>query len=86
MLDAVPVRVGDRCGWWGERFWRRVGGRNDGEIVIGWEEGVPIAVVVRVKDGKILVIGSTEVASAFKDGGASLLVGLDVMLFGEDDI
>ncbi len=29
MLDAVPVRVGDRRGWWGEQDWTRVGvGKN----------------------------------------------------------
>jgi hypothetical protein len=59
VLDEVPVRGGDLCGWRGERFWRRVGGRNDGESVIGREEGVLIAVVVRVNDGKMPVVGST---------------------------
>jgi hypothetical protein len=34
MLDAVLVRVRDWRGWWGERDWRRVGGRNDGEFVV----------------------------------------------------
>jgi hypothetical protein len=34
MLDEVPGGVKDWCGWWGERDWRRVGGRNDGEFVI----------------------------------------------------
>jgi hypothetical protein len=84
MLDAVPVRVWDQCGWWGERFWRRVGRRNDGEFVIGREEGVLIAVVIEVDDGKMPVVGSTGVAPTFKNGGASLVVDLDVML-GEDD-
>ncbi len=37
MLDVVPVRVRDRRGWWGERGWRRVGGRNDDEFVIRME-------------------------------------------------
>ncbi len=84
LLDAVPVRVKDQCGWWGERFWRRVGGRNDGEFVIRREEGVLIAVVIKVDDGKIPGIGSTRVTPTFTDGGASLVVGLDLML-GEDD-
>ncbi len=34
MLEVVPVRVGDRRGWWGERDQRRVGGRNDGGFFI----------------------------------------------------
>jgi hypothetical protein len=84
MLDAVPVRVGDRRGWWGERFWRRVGGRNDGEFVIRREEEVLIAVVIGVNDGKMPVVGSTGVAPTFEDGGTSLVVSLDVML-GEDN-
>jgi hypothetical protein len=75
MLDAVPVRVGDQCGWWEERFWRWVGGRKDGEFVIGREEGVLIAVVVGVNDGKMPVVGSTGVVPTFEDGGASLVVG-----------
>ncbi len=40
--------------------------------------------MVGVDNGKMPVIGSTGVMSTFKDGGASLVVGLDVML-GEDD-
>jgi hypothetical protein len=61
-----------------------VGGRNDGEFVIGREEGVLIAVVVGVNDGKMPVVGSTGVTPTFKDGGLSLVDCLDVML-GEDD-
>ncbi len=41
--------------------------------------------MVGVDDGKMPVIGSTGVTPTFKDSGASLVVGLDVML-GEDDI
>ena len=63
---------------------RRVGGRNDGEFVIGREEGVLIAFVVGVNDGKMPFVGSTRVMSTFKDGGLSLVDCLDVML-GEDD-
>ncbi len=63
---------------------RRVGGRNDGEFIIRREEGVLIAVVVGVDNGKMPVISSTRVMPTFKDGGASLVVCLDVML-GEDD-
>ncbi len=37
MLDAVPVRVGDCCSWRGEMDRRRVGGRNDGGVIIRWE-------------------------------------------------
>ncbi len=59
---------------------RRVGGRNDGEFVIGREKGVLIAVVVGVDDGKMPVVGSTGVMPTFKDGGASLVEGLDIML------
>jgi hypothetical protein len=59
-------------------------GGNDGEFVIGREEGVLIAVVVGVDLGKMQVIGSTRVTPAFKDGGTSLVDCLDVM-FGEDD-
>jgi hypothetical protein len=84
MLDAVPVGVGDWCGWQGERFWRRARGRNDCEFLIGKEEGVLFTVVVRVNNGKMLVVGSTGVMPTFEDGGASLGVGLDVML-GKDD-
>ncbi len=40
--------------------------------------------MVGVDDGKMSVIGSTRVMPTFKDGGAGLVVGLDVML-GEDD-
>ncbi len=61
-----------------------MGGRNDGEFVIGREEGVLIAVVVGVNDGKMPVVGSTGVTPTFKDGGLSLVDCLDVML-GEDD-
>jgi hypothetical protein len=61
-----------------------VGGWNDGEFVIGREEGVIIAVVVEVNDGKMPVVGSTRVTPTFEDGGASLVIGLDIML-GEDD-
>ncbi len=63
---------------------RRVWGRNDGEFVFGREEGVLIAVVVRVPNGKMPVGGSTGVTPTFKDSGTSLVVGLDIML-GEDD-
>ncbi len=55
---------------------RRVGGRNDGEFVSGREEGVLIAIVVRVNDGKMPVIGSTGVTPTFEDGSTSLVVGL----------
>jgi hypothetical protein len=85
VLDAVPVGVGDWCGWQGERFWRRVRGRNDGEFVNGREEGVLIAVVVGVNNGKMPVVGSTGAMPAFEDGGVSLVVGLDIMLGEEDD-
>ncbi len=60
------------------------GGRNYGEFVIRGEEGVLIAVVVGVDNEKMPVVGSTGVTPTFEDGGASLVVGLDVML-GEDD-
>ncbi len=63
---------------------RRVGGRNDGEFVIGREEGLLIAVVVGVDNGKMPVLGSTGVMPTLEDGGTSLVVGLDIML-GEDD-
>jgi hypothetical protein len=79
-----PVRLGAWCGWRGERFWRRVGGRNDGEFIIGREEGVLIPVVVRVNNGKMPVVGSNGIMPTFENGGASLVVGLDIML-GEDD-
>ncbi len=57
---------------------------NDGEFIIGREEGVLIAVVIGVDDGKMPAVGSARVALSFKEGSASLGVGLDVML-GEDD-
>jgi hypothetical protein len=82
--DAVPVGVRDWCNWWGIGFWRKVGGRNDGEFVIGREEGVLIVVVVGVNDGKVPVVGSTGVTPTFEDGGPSMVDCLDVML-GEDD-
>ncbi len=84
MPDAFPVGVGDWWCWQGWRFWRRVGGRNAGEFVIGREEGVLITVVVRVNDGKMPVLGSTRVTPTFEDGGSGLVDCLDVML-GEDD-
>jgi hypothetical protein len=59
-------------------------GEEDGEVVIGREEGVLIAVAVGVDDGKMPVVGSTRVMPTFKDGGASLVIGLDIML-GEDN-
>jgi hypothetical protein len=68
----------------GVEILEKVGGRNDGEFVIRREEEVLIAVVARVHDGKIPVVGSTGVTPTFEDGGASLDVGLDIML-GEDD-
>jgi hypothetical protein len=61
VLDAIPVRVGDRCGWWWERYWRRIRGKNDGEFIIGKEEEVLIAVVVGVNNGKMPVVGTTGV-------------------------
>jgi hypothetical protein len=48
---------------------------NDGEFVIGREEGVLIAVVVGVNDGKM---------PTFEDDGTSLVDCLEVM-HGEDD-
>jgi hypothetical protein len=53
-------------------------------FVIGREEGVLIAVVVGVNDGKMPVVGSTGVTPTFKDGGPGLVDCLDVIL-GEDD-
>jgi hypothetical protein len=47
-------------------------------------KGVVIAVVIRIDDGKMLVVGSNGVAPTFKDDGTSLVLGLDVML-GEAD-
>ncbi len=40
--------------------------------------------MIRIDDEKMPVIGSTKVVPTFKDGGARLVVGLDVVL-GEDD-
>ncbi len=40
--------------------------------------------MIRVNDGEMPVVDSTGVAPTFKDGGTSLVLGLDVML-GEDD-
>jgi hypothetical protein len=38
MLDPVSVSVVDCCDcWWGERDRRKVGGRNDGGVVVRWE-------------------------------------------------
>ncbi len=48
------------------------------------EEGVLIAVVVKVDNEKMPVVGSTGVTPTFKDCGASLVVCFDIML-GEDD-
>ena len=59
---------------------RRVGGRNDGEFVIGREEGVLIAVVVGVNNGKMPFVGSSGVTPTFEDDGTSLVIGLDIML------
>ncbi len=64
---------------------RRVGGRNNGEFNFGREEGVLIAVVVGVNNGKMPVVGSTRVTPTFEDGGTSLVNCLDIMLLGEDD-
>jgi hypothetical protein len=62
----------------------RVGGKSAGEFVIRGEEGVLIAVVVGVNDGKMPVVGSTGVMPTFEDGGPDLVDCLDVFL-GEDD-
>ncbi len=59
-------------------------GRNAGEFIIKREEGVLIAVVVGVNDGKMPVIGSTGVMPTFEDGGPGLVDCLDIIL-GEDD-
>ncbi len=40
--------------------------------------------MVGVNNGKLPVVGSTRVTPTFKDSGASLVIGFDVML-GEDD-
>ncbi len=40
--------------------------------------------MIGVNNGKMPVVGSTGVTPTFKDGGASMVVGLDFML-GEDD-
>ncbi len=58
--------------------------RNAGEFVIGREEGVLIAVVVGVDNGKMPVPGSTGVMPTFEDGGPGFVDCLDVIL-GEDD-
>jgi hypothetical protein len=60
-----------------------VQGRNAGEFVIGREEGVLIAVEVRVNNGKMAVVGSTAVTPTFKDGGPSLVDCIDIIL-GKD--
>jgi hypothetical protein len=39
--------------------------------------------VIRINDRKMPVVGSTGATPTFKDGGASLVVGLGVVL-GED--
>jgi hypothetical protein len=83
MPDAVPVGVGDWFCWQGWRFWRRVRGRNAGEFIIGREEGVRIADVVGINDGKMTVVGSTGVTPTFTDGGPGLVNCLDNIL-GED--
>jgi hypothetical protein len=56
MLDLVPEGVGlnvaNHCGrasWWGERDWRRIGGRNDGGVLVTGEQGVIITVVICIK-------------------------------------
>ncbi len=87
MLDLVPVSVLDHCGrarWRGERDRRRVGGKNDGGVIVRWEQGIIIAVVISINEGKMLIVGPSGVAPALKDGGAYLVVGLDIVL-GEGD-
>jgi hypothetical protein len=59
-------------------------GRNAGEFVIGREEGVLIAVITQVDNGKMPVVGSTGVTPTFEDGGPGLVDYLDIIL-GEDD-
>jgi hypothetical protein len=56
--------------WGGERVWRRVGGRNDGGVVIRREQGVIIAVVIFINEGKMPIVGPSRVAPALQDGGA----------------
>jgi hypothetical protein len=60
------------------------GGRNHGSIVVRGEQGVIIAVVVFIDEGKLPIVGSSRVAPTLKDSGACLVVGLDVVL-GEGD-
>ncbi len=68
----------------GERGWRRVSGRNYGEFIIRRDKGVSIAVVISINEGKMPIVGPTGVAPTLKDGGACLVLGLDIML-GEGD-
>jgi hypothetical protein len=91
MLDLVPVSVGlcvvNPCGWarwWGKRDQRRVGGRNDGGVVVRGEHGVIIAVEICINKGKMPIVGSSWVTPAIKNGGACLVIGLDIVL-GEGD-
>jgi hypothetical protein len=72
MLDLVQICVVGCCRarWWGERDWRWVSGRNDGGVVVRWEQRVIIAVVICIKEGMPIVGPS----------GVALAKGLDIML------
>ncbi len=67
-----------------ERDWKRGGERNNGSIVVRGEQGVIISVVVLFDNGKMPIVGSSRVLPTLKDGGACLVVGLDIVL-GEGD-
>ncbi len=43
-----------------------------------------IAVVISINEGKMPIVGPTRVLPTFEDGGACLILGLDVVL-GEGD-
>ena len=84
MLDAIPVGGGRQWRRW-ER-WRcgRVGIRTDGGVIVGGKQGVFVAVVVFVNEGKEPVTAFFGVVPTFNDAGAAGGLADDFM-FGEGD-
>ncbi len=67
-----------------ERDQRKGGERNHSSIFVAGEQGVIIAAVVFINERKRPIVGFSRVAPTLKDGGAPLVICLDIVL-GEGD-
>ncbi len=84
VLDAIPVGGGHQ--WRRREGWRcsQVGVGADGGVIVGGKQGVFVAVVVFVNEGKKPVTAFFGVVLTFNDAGAA--GGLaDNFVFGEGD-